>query len=251
MTKREDNRNRVLSTASAQVGYRAGPQMDTVYGNYTQYRNQPWDGSFLTWVFSESGVPLYPATGTTALLQSFVKANRLYVKPRGGDIAFFAFPASGAFGQPHVGLVSLADHWKRDGSFKSIEGMAMRPGSPVPDAVVERVRYSCSEVVGFGRPEYGERRALRSSLTDPDALPTVAPSHFVFGKRNPSVTLVQIALAKTVGATDLNRGMFDARTRAAFQAWERRIGTLDGDGQPHYYSLAKLADETNMFKVRQ
>jgi hypothetical protein len=120
MTKR--NRDLTVETASRHVGYVAQANRNSVYGNRVGLPNQTWAGSFLDVVFAESTASLSVPTFayTPSALAYFVEHNRLFRKPKKGDIVFYAFPTEDSLSQPHVGIVTDVSTWKVNRSFKAI-----------------------------------------------------------------------------------------------------------------------------------
>ena len=152
----KDEINRALSTASRHVGYVAQANRNSIYGQKVGLPNQTWNGAFLDVVFFEStaslDVPTF--TYTPSALAYFVEKNRLYGKPRRGDIVFYAFPTEDGLTQPHVGIVTDTSMWKVNRSFKAIEGQTdsgLPRGSRDKDGVYERIRY-ITDVLVFARP---------------------------------------------------------------------------------------------------
>jgi len=246
---------RVLDRARSYVGMRSRPLRDNDFGKQAGYGGFPWDGSFLQTVLREEGLTAgVSLTASTAALAFFVRTNRLFTTPKTGDIVFFHFAASlqEPFAQPHVGLVSDARDWKRNRSFRSIEG-EVSPGTPrghgESDGVYERVRYE-TDVLAFVRPQY---RKMGPTATPEDA-PILRPSQFHQGTRHTqAVVTLQTALHAAVDASGFARGKFDSQTRAAVRRLQREAGIADGVGAVDVKTLRALSQMTggHYFRVRE
>ena len=239
----------LIALAQAQVGYTALGNKKTVYGAATGYDNQAWSGSFLDVLFSDAGLIAPALVYPPSALAEYARQDRIYKNPRPGDIVFFAFSQDATNGQlatPHVGLVMDTSAWRVARAFKTIEGQTATgnpKGSQDLNGVYERVRFS-TDVIAFARPNLRAQKTEPSTLTD--FMRVVRPSHFN-GKNREEVALVQRALAREVDLQLAVEGQWDAQTRSAFAAWQRKIGYVNADGQPDYVSLAALGHATNLF----
>ena len=252
MTKR--NRDLTVETASRHVGYVAQANRNSVYGNRVGLPNQTWSGSFLDVVFAESTASLSVPTFayTPSALAYFVEHNRLFRKPKKGDIVFYAFPTEDSLGQPHVGLITDTTNWKLNRSFKAIEAQTdsgLPRGSRDKDGVYERVRY-ITDVLAFARPrtKLGLARSLRASnftYTPDRASEYIAKVNASLTNQSFSeVAEIQIQLSIKVGLRDARRGVFDAHTRSAYAKWQRHMGYGNrATGQPDSPSLDQLFDK--------
>ena len=250
MTKR--NRDLTVETASRHVGYVAQSNRNSVYGQKTGLPNQTWSGSFLDVVFHESTASLAVPTFayTPSALAYFVEHNRLFRKPKKGDIVFYAFPTEDNLSQPHVGIVTDVSMWKVNRSFKAVEAQTdsgLPRGSRDKDGVYERVRY-ITDVLAFARPKMKLAKSFRASnfSYSPDRA-----SEYI-AKVNSSLTNqpftevaeIQMRLASTVGLQNARRGVFDAQTRSAYAKWQRFMGYGNrATGQPDAPSLDQLFDK--------
>lgn len=229
-----------LRRARSQVGYIALPLKNSVYVS----SGQDWNGAFLSYVYTEGELPASP-NSTAALLQAFIQARRFRANPKPGDIAFYAFPASGG-GQMHVGLVTESAAWRRDGSFRAIEGQTLNPAPRAPrtePGVFEHTRF-VTDVIGFGRPR--TRKKPRRDRRPISAVPRVRAADFAYGKSSLATGLLQLALADQLGVQNFRRGMFDHKTRAALTAYQRRAG-LPPTGVADENSLDSLGVDTGIF----
>ena len=184
---------------------------------------------------------------TAAALGWFAKRDRLFTTgPRPGDIVFYAFPSTGLFGQPHVGIVTETDKYKTEYTFRAIEGetaSGLSRGNQDPDGVFERTRYE-TDVLGFVRPQQPLPEVLQN--ISPDVL-TVRPSNF--SSRSPAraqaTEAVQNAIHHATGTGNFNQGVWDAQTRAAFEAFLRHVGVYEEVGDvPSDLQLQILGDTT-------
>lgn len=223
-----------IDRARAQVGYRALPLKTSAYGQ----SGVSWDGAF---VESITGLQ---ATSTNALLQRFVQSGRLYAKPKAGDIAFFGFSTDGEYGQVHVGVVTEVG---KAGEFRCVEGMTAS-GKPREsndeNGVHERMRF-LYDVIGFGRGDM----EMRVWPVTGRPIPTIRAAEIQYGRRHKSVEYIQQALGLTVGLTNVTRGTYDSRTKAAYALFERRNGVIPATGLPTTETLWMLKKQTGLFHV--
>jgi hypothetical protein len=235
----------VIEHARSYVGFRSRANRVNGFGAGVRQDGKPWNGSFLETVFHETGVSIGPSlVSTTAALAHFNRTNRLFQKPRVGDIVFYAWSTDDdGMGQPHVGLVTEVRDFNRDSKFKAIEGMTnsgLPKGPQEHDGIYERTRYR-TDVLAFARPKY-ERRATAPEPS-PET-PTVRPSQFVPGKTSKPTVLLQLALNGVLGNQEFNRGTFDAQTASAVRAYQRRIGILPPTETVDLLTLNSLARDT-------
>jgi len=243
----------MVSAARTALGYTAQADRNSKYGARVGHPNKDWSGAFLDVLAHEAGVDLpacvYPPN---AMAQFFhvprgAVRNRIRQRPARGDIVFLATPVSPGdpFAAPQVGLVVDTFDWDPDQMVTVIQGQAGTGHAQV----VERSVY-VSDIICFARPTYKTRAAGYTGETK--GLPTVRPSHFVYGKRNSWVEIVQLALATTLtDVSELERGMFDEKTRSAYARWQRSLGLVgvQASGQPDTYSLGQLAARTGTFRA--
>lgn len=245
-----------LSEARGHVGFTARPGRETVYGQQTGYPGLPWDGSFIDVVARRAGVSdsLPRLVYTSAGLSEFFRANRVRTRPSPGDIVFFTFPTGSHFEAPHVGIVTDVSRWDTHRVFKSIEGM-VDSGTPrgisANDGVYERVR-SETDVICFARAAWGRKFYRRAPILQ-SVKPTVSVSAVQPGNRKPlaQVRRVQDALVLQVSLHNFQDGVFDTQTKAAYAAWQRRLGYVGSDatGIPDVESLRVLGEWSGIFSV--
>jgi len=247
MMKKKATIERVLDRARSYAGMRSLPLRNNDFGKQAGYGGAPWDGAFLQTVLREEDLHVGTAfTASTVALAYFFKQNRLYVNPKPGDIVFYHFAATNTFEQPHVGLVTEVTDWKKNRTFRAIEGETS-PGTPrghgESDGVYERVRFE-TDVLAFARPVYG---------TLPEAVETsteLRPSQFQNNKSSGGVVTLQTALHKVTGATGFVRGKFDSQTRSAVRRFQREAGIADGNGSVDVKTLRALGRLSGLFKAR-
>lgn len=243
-----ENRDRFISTARAQLDYRALPGRSNIFGQVVGYPNQPWNGAFVEWAARETGIDMPSFTSTVTALSQFIRANRVYRTPRVGDIAFFE-TVTEPFGQPRVGIVTDITGWKSENKFVTVEAEVGSPhprGNQDPTGVFEITHYG-TDVIGFARPRYENSVSPKAQTGNVVRVSTVQP-----GRKNAQVTDVQQALFTTVGARDMEAGKFDKQTRSAYARWQRVCGRVgkDADGTPELDTLTRLAERVGTFTAK-
>jgi len=245
--------DRFLELAKSYLGYRASPGGRNDFAARTGYTSTgaPWSGSFIDCVAYDAGIKVPACVYSPNGLAEFIYQRRWRERPRPGDIVFYSFSLDGAFGMPHVGIVTNTDGWKTEDSFVAIEanissGLPKAPATN--DGIFERTRWKY-EVLGFCRPNFKQRPAIDKNMLT--GTPNVLVSQLLPGKRHASVEILQRALVVAVGLKDYERGKFDARTQRAYSRFQRLIGLVgsDANGVPTEATLARLALETKMFKI--
>lgn len=106
----------VIDIAKSQLGYKEGPNNDSMYGKWFGLNNQPWCAMYVSWCFAQVGMTSKVAAQTKkgfascdAGLKWFTKNNKLVPvgQAQPGDIVFFQFDTDA---QPdHVGIVASND----------------------------------------------------------------------------------------------------------------------------------------------
>lgn len=245
MTTRSQLIVRIVEQARSYVGFRSRANRVNGFGAGVRQDGKAWDGSFLETVMFESKVEGLPSlVSTSAALGWFVQQNRVFTKPKIGDLVFYAWSSGDdGFGQPHVGVVTEARDYKRDRVFKAVEGMVEsgQPKGPQDvDGVYERVRYA-SDVIAFARPLYVERVDPKPDV-DPGTL--LRPSSLQHGKTNAQVVTLQLALNDVLGNQAFTKGAFDRQTVAAVKAFQRLNGLVPANGEADEITLMTLARKT-------
>jgi peptidoglycan hydrolase-like protein with peptidoglycan-binding domain len=194
-------------------------------------------------VARDAGVIIPACVYSPSGLAEFIFSRRWRSDPRPGDIVFYAFATkqTDPFGMPHVGIVTDSSDWRRNETFKAVEGQV--------DGSVKITTRGKYETLGFGRPNFKARPGRRRVQTDPVLVrfASVTP-----GARGRDVVNVQLALVKAVGLTGHTAGVFDSATTRAFARWQRMIGFVGGDanGIPTPASLERLGEITGIFSGR-
>lgn len=243
---KNDTVERLIESARQHLGQRSRANKVNGYGAKVGYNGKPWDGSFLEAVYRD--ISMYPGTSlvnTTAALAYFTRTNRLFTKPKVGDLVFFAFSTDDdGFGQPHVGLVTSVSTWKTTNSFGTIEGQISSGNARAhveEDGVYERKARYGSDVLAFARPVHKPR----SIRTVPENTVMLRPSQFQMNKTSKGVQILQEALHRHLGVFGFIRGKFDEQTRAAVRRFQLEQGIVGLDGIPDEATLHALAVETD------
>jgi len=258
----------LLSTAREFVGYTARPGANDflVYSQVTG--DYQWDGSFVdAMVDKTTGQGLLPKHANTTNALSFYLRNGWQRRdPKPGDLVFFAHPlmvGSGRYLSPRIGIVSQTDTWKRNGSFRSIEGQTHSglPRAPRDlNGIYERTHYRTdvlffvripSRVLGSReKPAQLEPNNVDSNVhivrpahldrcSSPQKTASAKPDH------RTSTELVQLALAEHPCAKlkDADRYTFNGVTRSALASFQRFMGhpADQCDGSPNVRTLEELS----------
>lgn len=259
-----------VDAAQEYVGYTALSENRSKFGR----SGLNWDGAFLDEIYKDLKFHVPNHQYTASALGFYIKNQRLVSNPKIGDLVFFEFaPGPGhELEAPHVGIVSDVSKWKKDRTFKCIEGQT-NTGSPrgpqEHNGVYERIRHE-SDVLTFVRPAKTLKvmRAAASAIANMRSLPgsdrpvirvshltkcqTASSAASAGPKIQKSVELVQLALAvhPAVKLENADRGVFNLKTRRALSAFQRYSGWVNPDGTPDVNTLRALADETgNFFEV--
>lgn len=238
----------VLTAAEEWLGYKPQANMNTPFGEKTGYNGNVWSGSFIDFIFNAAGVSIPSCVYSPSGLAEFIKAGRVHLRPRPGDIAFFAFPTGDRFTVPHVGLVADTSRWKSDGLVGTIEAQVnsgLAKSDPNVTGVYKRSR-SGQEIIAFGRPTFRPGKGIKT-VTGQRA--SVKFESIRPGRRNTSIGLVQEALAMTAGLVRPTVDLFDGPTQHAYARWQRIIGYVgqDANGVPDRRSLQHLGEVTGCF----
>lgn len=235
-----------MTAVRAHVGYTALPGKQSTYGKQVGYDGVYWGGAFIDVAAKEAGMRIPSCVYPPAALAEFTRTRKFYLEPARGDIAFFSFSNDGAFGVPHVGIVTSTEHYLDTGLIETIEGNTASAMPRMPqdtNGVYPRARWR-TDFIGFGRPDF--TRPVEMPEPD-DETPSVRPAHFIPHKSNSSVRLVQIALGDAVGLENAVPGKFDNQTQSAYAAYMRKIGYVQPTGQPDLDSLRRLARDSGLF----
>jgi hypothetical protein len=242
-----------VEKAQEYLGYKARPGGSTEFGQRAGYNGQdlPWDGSFVDCVAFDSGLQIPSCVYTPAALAAFASQKRWRANPRPGDIVFYAFPSTGTFGAPHVGIVVDSTNWRTAGNFIAIEAnidSGLPRGSKDKDGIHERLRWK-NEVIGFCRPNF-KLRPVEGKIPQ-TGRKIIKIGHIRPEKRHESTVLVQKALKSEVSLAPHEPGVFDLPTRMAYAQWQRKLGRVgpDANSTPTQACLAALGARTGLFSV--
>lgn len=243
--------NKFVAQALSYNGYVSREGRDNIFGERLGTNGLPWDGMFIDVVAREVGLPLPVMSQTPAALSTFIHGGKFSLTPRLGDIVFFETSTVSDYGVPHVGIVVDGKRWKSDGLITTVEGMTASPiqrQANGNNGVYERVRFRY-EVLGFGRPFNPTDRFLR--LYNPTDAPSakVSIAHLRLGSKHKNVEVVQLALSSVIGASQLERGVFEAKTRYAYAKFQRSLGYAQSraTGEPDFESLRLLGEMSKLF----
>jgi hypothetical protein len=241
-----------VTQALSYNGYVSRENRDNIFGERLGTNGLPWDGMFIDVVSRDVGLPLPVMSQTPVALSTFIRNGKLYNKPRRGDIVFFETSTVSDYGVPHVGIVVDGSRWETDGLVETIEGMTASPiqrQANGNNGVYQRIRFSY-EVLGFGRPFNPTGKVVRSSDS---TVPNIAPAQLRFGSKHKNVQLVQLALGMVIDARNLQRGIFDAKTKYAYARFQRTLGYAQSraTGDVDFASLRILGEMTNLFSAIQ
>jgi hypothetical protein len=266
---------RFTSTASAYLGYQAGPLLKNQFSERVGYNSQPWAGAFVDVVARESGLQLPSFVYTGTALAELARNGLIRSTPLPGDVVFFNFSSENSgspFGMPHVGIVVDTREYHTTGRFLTVEGN-VRPANPRygqdTDGVHQRVRYD-GDVIAYARVTNGsglhpgklltkliaklssmarlEAQAFEEAAREQKSVITAAIKP---GLRNRQIETVQLALAMTVGLKSATPGTWDAATANAMARYQRRLGYVgtDAAGVANRATLLRLASDTGLFQV--
>ena len=244
--ERREQTARIVDAARKQLGYHAQPQKRNGFAP-ARYDGHEWNGAFVQRVLRDAfdGEPEVSFLSTVTALSYYAARNRLYRKPRVGDIVFYTFSADpGEWDrQPHIGVVTEL----RPDGFRAIEGQTFsgKPqGIQLADGVHERDRFT-ADILAVVRPVpartvtvSGEPARIRMSYFDSNGK-TVARA----------VETVQLALNRARTAWTFNRGKRDGLFRSAFGAYSRENGHVENRGELTVSALRTLGSETGVFEV--
>lgn len=274
-----------ILTAKKYVGYKSGSLQRNEFGERVGYDSQPWSGAFVDVVAREAGVHKLPSFVYTPAAAAEAVRNGLVVSsPEAGDIVIFNFATNSSgqgmsasmFAMPHCGIVVDSTKVKTDGAFQVVEGNTngdmARQEVDRRDGVYLRTR-RLSDVMMFVRPEefngpgLGSRihqlllkmlKLVKAEKLELDEIQEAASNPMLLqlqylqpGKRSRHIELVQLALGLHVDIAGAKRGHWDAATRSAFARYQRNIGRVgqDAAGDPDFYTLQRLGQETGVFRV--
>ncbi len=147
--------NEIIQKAMTEVGITEYPPNSNnvkynteFYGKPVSGAAYPWCCTFVWWILSTSGVKVPKTASCMAMGDYFKKQGRFFTSdPRPGDLVFFHFKTNQRWTN-HIGIVAEV----KGNEITTIEGNTSLNSDDNGGAVMKRKR--CSNIVGFGRPEY-------------------------------------------------------------------------------------------------
>lgn len=253
----------LVETASEFVGFTSRQNNNPFLVHAQVNGDFQWDGSFVDALLDKTaGEGYLPSlNNTTTALQFFLKNGWQRRAPKPGDIVFFGYPTEQGsrigYQSPHVGVVSQTDTWKQHRTFRVIEAQTHSGQPKAPrdnNGVYERTRHETDVTVFVRIPEklFAARSAAETAATSHIVRPAhlercitrdkAASAKPEFRK---SVETVQLALAAhpAVRLQNADRGVFNAKTRAALAAFQRFSGipVTECNGKPTVQTLDLLS----------
>ncbi|MGL4998167.1 MAG: hypothetical protein ACRC5T_04300 [Cetobacterium sp.] len=264
----------LLEAARSYVGLTVRPSTNQFLTNARLSGNWQWDGVFvdsiLDSVMKNGERKLLPKhQDVSAALSFYIRNGWLKTPgpartgPQPGDLVFFSYSTedtgSTAFLASRLAIVTESTNWKEHGSFQVVEAninSGQPRGSDEWNGVFERTRYA-SDVIGYVNiPQWMKLKDVQEPEEDRDFSHTVRPTHLercssraksqaASAESRKSVELVQLALAAHPASQlqKADRGVFNAKTRAALAAFQRFSGFPSENcaGLPDVFTLQQLA----------
>lgn len=145
-------RNEIVNKAIEYLGYREGPNNDTIFGDWYGLPNEPWCAMFVSYCANEVGIPediIKKFASCTAGFNWFNeqgRAVRANIEPNVGDIIFFVWSNPEEPTPDHVGIVEKVEN----GRVYTIEGNRSDK--------VQRFSYDINswQIYGYAMPDYEE-----------------------------------------------------------------------------------------------
>lgn len=254
----------LVQTASEFVGFTSRQNNNPFLVHAKVTGDFQWDGSFVD-ALADKTVErgLLPSfNNTTTALQFFLKNGWQRRAPKPGDIVFFGYSAETGsrigYQSPHVGIVTATDSWKQHRTFRCIEAQTHsgQPKAPKDNnGVYERTRHETDVTVFVRVPMKIFKDKTPAATTDATSH-IVRPAHLercinrdkaasAKPEFRKSTELVQLALAAHPASRlqNADRGVFNAKTRAALAAFQRFNGlpVTECTGKPTVDTLDLLA----------
>lgn len=256
----------LVQTASEFVGFTSRQNNNPFLVHARVNGDFQWDGSFIDSLLDKTaGQGYLPSlNNTTTALQFFLKNGWQRRAPKPGDLVFFAYPTEQGsrlgYQSPHVGVVSSTDTWKQHRTFRTIEAQTHSGQPKAPrdnNGVYERARHETDVTVFIRIPKKyfaakvngdAARAATTSHIVRPAHLERCITREKAASAKpefRKSVETVQLALAAhpAVRLQNADRGVFNAKTRAALAAFQRFSGipVTECNGKPTVFSLELLS----------
>jgi len=254
----------LVQTASAFIGYTARPNANEflVYSNVTG--EFQWDGSFVDAMIAKTAsanrLPRHAHTNNA--LEFYLRNGWQRRAPKPGDLVFYTSPLkvrAQGYMSPRVGLVTCTTDWRKNGTFRSIDGQTHSglPRAPRDlNGVYERTHYA-SDVLAFvripkryltkqnGEPQY---RAGNAPIVRPAHLERCSSRERTASAKPEyrlSTELVQLALSEhpATRLRNADRCVFNGLTRSALASFQRFCGhpSEECTGSPNVRTLEELS----------
>ena len=252
----------LLDTAREFVGYTARPGANDFLAHSNVTGDYQWDGSLIDVLVDKTVRPgLLPRHAHPTLALSFYIRNGWNRRvPKPGDLVFYSQPLPvkvQRYLSPRIGIVSSTEGWKRNRTFKAIDGQTHSglPRAPRDNnGIYERTHFQ-TDVLCFVRIP---KRFLQNGETvyPPGDAPTVRPAHLercssaqktasAKPEHRLSTELIQLALAEHPASRlrDADRFIFNGLTRSALASFQRFMGhpADECDGAPNVRTLEQLS----------
>lgn len=264
----------VREIATSYIGLTARPNTNPFLKHAALSGNWQWDGLFVDYVLDQtfgqleliSNRSFLPAhRDVSAALAFYIRSGMLRSsgRPAPGDLAFFAYgtqeTGSTHFLSSRAAIISNNEHWREHGALQVIEGnvnSGQPRGSQEWNGVFERTRYAADLIGYVNIPSWMWKRAASASAPAATSHLTVRPAYLqrcsshatsktASAEARKATEAVQLALAAHPASNlrNADRGVFNAKTRAALAAYQRFIGLPSEkcDGQPDVFTLQQLA----------
>lgn len=142
----------MIKIARSQIGYREGPDNDTIFGKLYGLNGQPWCAMWITWLRGPAGcTKIIPRHAFTPAGANWFKERGQWHTggPRKGDLHYVYNRSLGRIA--HIELVTRV---LEDGAFLVMGGNTSNTGSRTGDGVYQLKRRGVSHGGGLGRPKY-------------------------------------------------------------------------------------------------
>lgn len=255
---------RYRRTLASQVGYREGPNNDTMYGHWFGMNFVAWCHIFVSWGAAAAAVPftVIPKQAYTPSGYSFFSGkNQDVATPQAGDLGY-VYGLVSSEGRRRIHHVFYVESVSGD-YVTTLEGNTNNTGSASGNGVYRgrrRWRNGTGKIY-FARPNYAlaVRKATPkppasgggSGGSDTAAKPVVDLSALVYhatygtGHYNPASSVEMVGMVK-LRLIALRMGTAANSFRSCYAAWQRHLGYTgdDANGIPGMASLTVLANNS-------
>lgn len=253
---------RYRRTLASQVGYREGPNNDTMYGVWFGLNHTAWCHIFVSWGAAAATIPftVIPKTAwTPGGFAFFSSKNQDVATPQAGDLGY-VYGLVASEGRKRIHHVFYVESVSGD-YVTTLEGNTNNTGSASGNGVYRgrrRWRNGTGKLY-FGRPNYAlaVKAAPKppakppASGSDADTRPVVDLSALVYhatygtGHYNPASSVEMVSMVK-LRLIALRMGTAANSFRSCYAAWQRHLGYTgdDANGIPGMQSLTVLANNS-------